>query len=94
MASDPQPIDFDDFATHLSRMFEQVKADRRPIFVERDGELYRLERQEPVDLWATYDPDRVRQGIRRVASVLVGVDTEQLLADIHAQRGQGSGRFE
>jgi hypothetical protein len=94
MAGDPQPIDFDDFAAHLSEVFEQVRVDHRSILVERDGTLYRLEQQEPADLWANYDPDRVRQGIRRVASVFAGVDTKQLLADIHAQRGQGPGRFE
>jgi hypothetical protein len=50
MASDPQPIEFDDFATHLSQVFERVKVDNRPILVERDGDAYRLEKQEPADL--------------------------------------------
>ena len=94
MASEPSPIDFDEFATHLSQVFEQVKADHRPIFVERDGDLYRLERQEPNNLWVDYDPEQVKRGIRQAAGVFVGVDTEQLLADIQAEREQGPGRTE
>jgi hypothetical protein len=94
MASDPQPIDFEDFAAHLSEVFEEVKVNHRPILVERDGALYRLEQQEPAELWAEYDPHRVRRGIRRTSGIFAGVDTQQLLADIHAQREQGPGRFE
>jgi hypothetical protein len=94
MASDPQSIDFDDFAAHLSQVFEQVKLGHRPVIVERDGALYRLEHQAPTDLWTNYDPDRVRQGIRQASGVLAGIDTQQLLADIHQQRGQRPRRFE
>lgn len=94
MASDPQSIDFDDFAAHLSEVFERVKVNHRPILVERNGTLYRLEQQEPAELWTKYDPARVRREIRRMSGIFDGVDTQQLLADIHTQRGQGPGRFE
>lgn len=85
MASDTQLIDFDEFAAHLPQVFEQLETNHRPILVKRDGALYRLEEQ---------NPDRVRRGIRQMAGAFAGIDTRQLLKDLHIQREQGSGRSE
>ncbi len=41
------------------------------------------------DIWADYDPKRVRAGLKESAGALSGVDTEQLLADIRKSREQG-----
>lgn len=63
-----------------------------PLLLERAGRLYRL---EPVGVSAHakdagLDPAGVRAALRRGAGFLKGVDVEELLADIRAQRGQDS----
>lgn len=63
-----------------------------PLLLERAGRLYRL---EPVGrsarvLEAGADEERVRQALRQGAGFLNGIDVEELLADIRAQRGQDS----
>jgi hypothetical protein len=40
------------------------------------------------DIWANYDPEKVRQGLRKSAGALKGVDHEALKKDIHSQRSQ------
>jgi hypothetical protein len=42
------------------------------------------------DIWAGYDPIKVLADLRASAGALVGVDRDELLADIRAQRGQAS----
>jgi len=42
------------------------------------------------DIWATYDPDKAREGLRKSAGALKGVDTEALKRDIRDQREQNS----
>ena len=38
------------------------------------------------DIWADYDPDKVRQGVQSSAGALKGVDHEALKKDIQGQR--------
>jgi hypothetical protein len=40
------------------------------------------------DIWADYDPEKVRQGLQRSAGALEGVDIAALKQDIRDQRGQ------
>jgi hypothetical protein len=82
MALEPQRIDFDQFARDLPRSFDQVTQHNQPILVERDGELYRLEKQEPLDIWEGYDPAKVREALKQAAGALAGVDRDELLCDI------------
>jgi hypothetical protein len=42
------------------------------------------------DIWADYDPEKVRQGLRASAGALKGVDIETLQKDIKSQRKQDS----
>jgi hypothetical protein len=42
------------------------------------------------DIWADYDPEKVRQGLKRSAGALAGVDHEALKKDIRSQRQQDS----
>jgi hypothetical protein len=42
------------------------------------------------DIWATYDPQKVREGLRKSAGALKGVDIEVLKQDIRDQRKQDS----
>jgi hypothetical protein len=92
MATQPRKIDFAEFALHLGSVFDDIEKEKHPIVVERAGHLYRVELQGKVtqDIWAGYDPGRVRDALKRSAGALSGVDREKLVADIHAQRGQDS----
>lgn len=45
---------------------------------------------ESRDIWANYDPQRVRQALRQSAGALAGVDRDALWADIRAARRQAS----
>ena len=61
-----------------------------PVILEKDGERYVLARENARDIWAAYDPEKVRQALLRSAGVLAGIDRNSLLDDIHAAREQDS----
>lgn len=92
MAVEPRRVDFREFANNLGPIFDSLRREGQPILVDRDGELYKLEPQEPQgeDPWTGYDAERVRKALRASAGALHGVNREELLADIHVQRGQDS----
>ena len=67
------------------------------VLLEYDGVTYRIialaEEEEdiaPEDLLKGYDPEKVKEPLRKSAGALVGVDREQLLRDIHEEREQDS----
>mgnify|MGYP001163432929 CR=1 FL=1 len=59
------------------------------VTVEEAGESEAGPEQRP-NIWAGYNPDHVIAALRESAGALAGVDREQLLADLHAAREQGS----
>ncbi len=94
-----QHIPFEDFARSLAGIFDRLARQRTAVFVERAGRLYRLEPADPAapaqpqlaphdDIWADYSQERVLEGLRASAGALDGVNTAQLLNDLHAQREQ------
>jgi len=94
MAHEPQRIDFEDFAAHVQQVFEQVRDQNQPVLVERNGETYRLEKEEPEDIWKDYDPEKVQQALSASRGMFAGADREQFLKEIHEQREQGANRFD
>lgn len=42
------------------------------------------------DIWADYDPEKVREALRRSAGALKGLDTKQFIQYIYEARGQDS----
>jgi hypothetical protein len=42
------------------------------------------------NIWASYDAELAVAALRQTKGALSGVDREQLLKDIHEQRGQNS----
>jgi hypothetical protein len=52
--------------------------------VRKDGRIP----DDVPSIWAGYDPGGVIAALRASAGALVGVDREQLIADIHAAREQ------
>jgi hypothetical protein len=45
---------------------------------------------DPADIWAGYDPERVRKALAESADALKGIDRDELLADLAVQRQQHS----
>ena len=98
MAKEAMHIPFDEFRDRLPVIFDAVAKERKAVLVERDGVLYRLEPQAPATLqtadphniWAGYDPAKVKAAFHRGAGLLTGVDTKELLKDIYEQREQDS----
>jgi hypothetical protein len=93
----PTPIPFEDFRARLGPIFDAVGREGRAVLVERDGALFRLAPQDgghPVadshDAFAGYDPERVAAAMERAAGVLAGIDRNELLRDLKAQREQDS----
>jgi hypothetical protein len=60
-----------------------------PVLLEKDGMLYRLAPEEE-DIWAGYDPEKVKQALTETAGLFSDVDTQKLIADVYAARVQGS----
>lgn len=89
----PRTIDFDEFALHLRSVFDMLENEHTAIVVERAGRRYRVELEgdrQPHEVWAGYDVEQVRLALRASTGALKGINREELLADIHAQRGQES----
>jgi hypothetical protein len=86
-------MSFDEFARQLRTVFDTVAKRGEKVLVEKEGVLFRLEPEnapEKADIWADYDPEKVKQGLKRSAGALAGVDHEALKKDIRSQREQDS----
>jgi hypothetical protein len=72
------PMSFQQFARQLPKVFDTIAKRGEKVLVEKDGMLFRLEpEKKPQDIWATYDPEKVREGLRKSAGALKGVDAER-----------------
>ena len=65
------------------------EAANTPLRLERDGVVYRLSREDE-DIWAGYDPERVREGLRLFASTLTPEEGERLKELIYRGREEGT----
>jgi hypothetical protein len=48
------------------------------------------QKETRIDIWKHYDPDKAREGLRKSAGALKGVDRDALQRDIRDQRKQDS----
>ncbi len=88
MAAEPKLIKVTE-DTRLISLLEQVGAS--PMLLEKDGVVYRLEAErEAEDIWAGYDPDKVREVLSEVAGSWADLDTDTMIADIYRWREEGS----
>ncbi len=64
-------------------------AAQAPILLERDGELFRLAREDDI----TYEPDPVLVGrtLAATAGSWADLDVDDVLANLYGQRRAGSG---
>ena len=90
MATAPKTIDVAP-ESELARLLDE--AAQAPLVLVKDGVRYRLSREERTeveDIWAGYDPERVRQVLREVAGSWADLDTDKMIADLYRAREEGS----
>ena len=75
------PVNPDCETAHLLK-----RAAEEPALLDVNGTRFRVESEES-DLFANYDPERVRVALERAAGSLKGVDVPSLLKELRAQRG-------
>ncbi len=83
MAREPKPIVMVP-GTELARLLDQAASS--PVLLEKDGELYRLNRAEEEDIWASYDPQKVREAVAKYAGSWKDIDLEAFKAFIRRPR--------
>ena len=77
--------------SELDRLLDE--AGETPVELERGGIRYRLNRvaaDTTEDIWAGYDPNKVRASMRAAAGSWRDIDTEALKAELYRARGEGS----
>jgi hypothetical protein len=63
-------------------------AAREPIILERNGDRFRLSLVD--DLFADYDPERVRDGLRRFAGTITPEEADRLRQIVYRGREEGT----
>lgn len=86
MSTGPRTITIDP-DSELGRALEA--SEESPIILVRNGARFRVTR-DPDDPWARYDPDKVREGLRRFAGMLTAEDAERIKAMIYRGREEGT----
>lgn len=79
--------------SELSLTLKAAQTTGTPVVVDTGERLYTLfvTQMEPAeDVFAHYDPQAAIAGLRALDDALAGVDREQLLRDVRAQRVQDS----
>jgi hypothetical protein len=80
--------------TELAALLQAAKASGDVVHIVADDETFVLYVRPPNghrevdDLFANYDPEKVLKALDSSFGVLQGVDVEELLADIRAERAQ------
>ena len=100
MSAQPQPYKVPpENERELAQRLSRAGVDNQPVVVEIAGNRYRL---VPVDddirttdePNAHYDSQKMRDAIHAAAGAMKGVNRDELLADLRAERGQeSSGRL-
>jgi hypothetical protein len=86
MASGPVIIEIDP-ESELGKALEIGDIGR--IVLEREGERFYVSR-DPTDPWATYDPERVRAGLRKYAGMISEEEGERMKEVICRGREEGT----
>jgi hypothetical protein len=86
MASETMTITIDP-DSELGRALEHSE-DARIILV-RNGARFRVTR-DPDDPWANYDPEKVREGLKKVAGLLTPEEGDRIIEGIYRGREEGT----
>jgi hypothetical protein len=63
--------------------------DNVPIILVRNGTRFRVTR-DPEDPWANYDPEKVREGLRKFANLLTPEEADRIKEGIYRGREEGT----
>ena len=76
--------------SELIRLLDE--AAQLPLILEKEGVRFRLQREqeEDDDIWAAYDPEQVREVIRKTAGSWQDIDPDALIDQLHQAREEGS----
>jgi len=86
MTNDPRTIVLDP-ESELARVL--AGQDSTPVMVDSNGVRYVVKRQSD-DIFAGYEPQRVRKALHQSAGILRNVDIDKLKRDLREQRAQDS----
>jgi hypothetical protein len=73
--------------SELGRALDET--DGEPVVLLRNGTRFRVTR-DPDDPWANYDPERVRDGLRKFAGMLTREEGERIKELIYRGREEGT----
>jgi hypothetical protein len=86
MAREPLTITIDP-DSELGKALEAP--DNVPIILVRNGTRFRVTR-DPEDPWANYDPEKVREGLRKFANLLTPEEADRIKEGIYRGREEGT----
>jgi hypothetical protein len=66
-----------------------AEADDTPVVLALDGVRFRVSRSDD-DPWANYDPQRLRDGLRKIAGLITPEEAERLKEMIYRGREEGT----
>lgn len=88
MASEPKTIEVEP-GSEVDRLLDE--AERAPLRLVRGSVRFRLVQEtDDDDVWAGYDPERARAGMRVAAGAWSDLDAEELKAYIYRGREEGT----
>lgn len=73
--------------SELGRALEEP--DEAPIILVRNGARFRVTR-DPDDPWANYDPEKIREGLKKVAGLLSPEEADRIIENIYRGREEGT----
>jgi hypothetical protein len=73
--------------SELGRALDET--DGEPVVLLRNGTRFRVTR-DPDDPWANYDPEKVRDGLRKFAGMLTPEEGERIKELIYRGREEGT----
>ncbi|MGH2533814.1 MAG: hypothetical protein ACRDJW_16095 [Thermomicrobiales bacterium] len=75
--------------SNIVRLLDDAK--NEPVLLEREGIVYRLSRTDEIeDIWAGYDPERVRAGLKAMAGIISVEEGERLKELVYRGREEGT----
>jgi hypothetical protein len=73
--------------TSLTEVLDEAAG--MPVRLERNGIVYRVAREHE-DIWAGYDPEKVREGLRRVADLITPEEAARMKELVYRAREEGT----
>jgi hypothetical protein len=86
MVAEPLTIEVEP-GSELARAL--AEANGRPVRLVSNGVRFRVNRDEE-DIWAGYDPEKIREGLERYAGIISPEEAERIKEMIYRAREEGT----